>query len=1053
MIKQYRVELQGDDAGLLSTLRDADQALGANERAYGTLAQQMARATASSSRFTTATEAQTVALRSAADGERAMVGIRAAAEQHQRRQIQTGQDFVASLTRQADSVGKTRAELLALQAAQLGVSEKAAPLIARIAASDARFQSFNKTGRLTALELQQVGFQLNDLGVQLASGQNPLTALIQQGSQLSGTFGGIRPALSAVASLITPFRVGVAGAAAGTLALAAAWVQGYRESRQFQDGLTLTGNAAGQTAGQFEALIGRVATLGNVSKGAARDAAQAVSASGRFGPQNVEGVTQAVTTLQKFTGEATDDIVKQFGGITSGVAKWAAEQNKAYNFLTPKIYDQIRALEAQGRTQDAIGVAVAALNEKFAGQTRNLGLLERGWDAARRAMSNFWDTLKGLGRDETSEERLERLNRRLAELQAGAEGARRAGFRQPRQDAERQAAESARNAEARRFLRERDNAAAAAAAAEENQREIERQSDSHQAALAAIEKAGFLQRAAAGEVALTNQRIALERSYEEGELALAVYVRRRGELERQAIAAKEQAIDNDIALEAKRKVGNETDARQQEARIAELRARRIQLQGERARLADEEQRNFGATDERVTRPVASDALRRLRPADDAAGLEFLRQQRDQADQLAHQLVLDTRTISTGLILDARQRAEALLAIEVERLRRTLDLETRNAEDRARVEQQLADYIVERERQITEELKPEWQRQVELYEDYSRRRIQVNDDVNAAFVNGGRAAFGQMFVDGKLSFDSLRDYALRTLGEQFFERMGFGRTFAQLGDILFGGIERVTGNVFGGSDNPSPERDALRQLEAAAAEQIAQTVASTAAASTEAAATTAAAGAMSTFTLAGVQPATGALVEFTRATLAAAGAAGSQAASSGGGGLFGAIADWFTGGGGDTGTGVPGIGDGGGMGFPMALGDVVGRVAQRFAKGAMFDGRGSLLTSRAQFRMAQGGVGEAGEAGYEAVMPLRRTPSGRLGVESMGSAAQQSVTVNVHGAPSQPEVRRRQDRNGMTIDLLFDQFRNRLSDEVDSGAGLAGPIGNRFALNGGAGLIS
>ena len=40
-----------------------------------------------------------------------------------------GRDFVASLKQQADSIGKTRAELLEMKAAQLGVSAEAAPFI------------------------------------------------------------------------------------------------------------------------------------------------------------------------------------------------------------------------------------------------------------------------------------------------------------------------------------------------------------------------------------------------------------------------------------------------------------------------------------------------------------------------------------------------------------------------------------------------------------------------------------------------------------------------------------------------------------------------------------------------------------------------------------------------------------------------------------------------------------------------------------------------------------------------------------------------------------
>jgi phage-related minor tail protein len=44
-------------------------------------------------------------------------------------------------------------------------------------------------------------------------------------------------------------------------------------------------------------------------------------------------------------------------------------------------------------------------------------------------------------------------------------------------------------------------------------------------------------------------------------------------------------------------------------------------------------------------------------------------------------------------------------------------------------------------------------------------------------------------------------------------------------------------------------------------------------------------------------------------------------------------------------------------------------------------------------MANGGVGEAAEAGPEAIMPLRRMPSGRLGIETSGTQGGNTVNSN------------------------------------------------------------
>lgn len=55
--------------------------------------------------------------------------------------------------------------------------------------------------------------------------------------------------------------------------------------------------------------------------------------------------------------------------------------------------------------------------------------------------------------------------------------------------------------------------------------------------------------------------------------------------------------------------------------------------------------------------------------------------------------------------------------------------------------------------------------------------------------------------------------------------------------------------------------------------------------------------------------------------------------------------------------------------------------------------GGVIGTPTYFPMADGGIGLAGEAGPEAIMPLARGPDGRLGVRSEGSRAA-SVVVNI-----------------------------------------------------------
>ena len=79
-------------------------------------------------------------------------------------------------------------------------------------------------------------------------------------------------------------------------------------------------------------------------------------------------------------------------------------------------------------------------------------------------------------------------------------------------------------------------------------------------------------------------------------------------------------------------------------------------------------------------------------------------------------------------------------------------------------------------------------------------------------------------------------------------------------------------------------------------------------------------------------------------------------------------------------------------FPQALGGAWSGGVQLFAKGGAFTN--SILTQPTAFGMAGGGLGVAGEAGPEAIMPLARGADGSLGVQVVGGAASGGTVVQV-----------------------------------------------------------
>ncbi len=71
--------------------------------------------------------------------------------------------------------------------------------------------------------------------------------------------------------------------------------------------------------------------------------------------------------------------------------------------------------------------------------------------------------------------------------------------------------------------------------------------------------------------------------------------------------------------------------------------------------------------------------------------------------------------------------------------------------------------------------------------------------------------------------------------------------------------------------------------------------------------------------------------------------------------------------------------------------MVGRCAD-VADGGAFTN--SIVSKPTSFGMANGDMGIAGEAGPEAIMPLTRTSSGKLGVMAMGGGATGGTQINV-----------------------------------------------------------
>lgn len=250
------------------------------------------------------------------------------------------------------------------------------------------------SARQTAQAMRGLPAQLTDVATSLAGGQNPLLVLLQQGGQVRDQFGSIRAAAAGIASSVGPLGL-VAGALA---AVGAAAYQGARQSEELRDVVTLTGNAAGLTAARFEALAQTVEAASQQTIGASKDIVLELARSGQVSAGAIGAVAVAVARVADVTGQDGAKVAADFAKMEGGVAAWAAEHNKAWNFITVEQYKYIRRLEEQGKAEQAMIFTSQKVTEALAQQSENLGTLESMWTAVAKAASTAWNAMLAQGR-------------------------------------------------------------------------------------------------------------------------------------------------------------------------------------------------------------------------------------------------------------------------------------------------------------------------------------------------------------------------------------------------------------------------------------------------------------------------------------------------------------------------------------------------------------------------------------------------------------------------------------------------------------------------------
>lgn len=323
------------------------------------------------------------------------------------------------------SYGKTASEAFSIKADAYGIPRHLVQ--AQIDGYAAMEKASTKVGisaKQTAWAMRSVPAQMTDIVVSLQGGQKPLTVLMQQGGQLKDLFGGVGNAAKAMGS----YLAGIAPMALHPLTLIAASAvllgKGAYDSAEqasaLNKALISTGNIAGTSSGKLSALADEVGRASG-QYGDAREAAEALAASGSVGAGHLKTAMEGVVAAAFVTGKSVKELVSDFKDLGKDPVKHVAEMNRQYHFLTIAIYDEIKALkeagDVQGAADRASGAFADANKERMAAIIQDYGLVEKSWHNIKEAISGANAALMKFGKANKTKELAEEESN-LATMQA-----------------------------------------------------------------------------------------------------------------------------------------------------------------------------------------------------------------------------------------------------------------------------------------------------------------------------------------------------------------------------------------------------------------------------------------------------------------------------------------------------------------------------------------------------------------------------------------------------------------------------------------------------------
>ena len=302
--------------------------------------------------------------------------------------------FMDSLSSQVNAIGKTHAELMELKAAELGLSNEAAPLIAKLKEQGRAMNAAGISAGEYKQAMRMLPAQITDVVTSLASGMPVWLVAIQQGGQIKDSFGGVGNTFKVLLSYINPVTAGV-GVLVGSLGLLAkAGYDSYKSITDIQNALIETGGYAGVTAEELDSVSKKIAQTSNSTIGSIREIVTELASSGKYTREQIQNITKATAEWSASTGKSASQIISEFDKIASDPVKGLRKLNEQYNFLEKGQLTYIDTLSrTKGETEavsEATKLFADVMEKRMKSIADNATPLEKMWSDIKQWASDAW---------------------------------------------------------------------------------------------------------------------------------------------------------------------------------------------------------------------------------------------------------------------------------------------------------------------------------------------------------------------------------------------------------------------------------------------------------------------------------------------------------------------------------------------------------------------------------------------------------------------------------------------------------------------------------------